>query len=363
MGLGAVKAKSALHPLARRFFRQVFRQVKTFLIFWTLIFAVCQFLSLTAFAECENPLKQYYAQWPRTSQVGTSHVHRHQLPKEASKEASKPSKAAASKDPKAVENKFLVFTIYQPVAGDYQGPLYDLTNYPDSRDLPEVILLGDGALDIPLTLIDYREGSPLRKQIRDFVKALQIRTSSQEELLQILATELRELLAGPNNWLGPRLKEFLPDLGFQDHGEVTDQHKKAFAALAEKPELFVYWRADTSTPVVPLEYMLADPKRMMCFHHSLFVSLILRELNIEHQLVTGFSASETNAKKFIGHTWIQLPDGRSLDAQWKLLEKPEAAKDGFSKISRSYSQRNAHFPFMKVEKIQNDLALPRNNEF
>jgi len=282
--------------------------------------------SLLKQESCESNLAGPQDSFPTAVPVGVSNIHSQAIPKDGP----------------------IVFTVFHPLPGDFPARIRNMNEFPNARNLPEHLLIGDGSLHFPFIRIDFRKGSPLKLQIESLAAEIKSRSANPRDIEQVLAFELRDLLRGSSNWLGGALRKQFPQINSLLKGVGFETHQSAFESLAENPDLLNLQATGGSAPVVPLEFFLAVPERMLCFQHSWIASLILRELGLDHELVTGFAAGKLNDTRFIGHTWIQLPNGRYLDPQWMLLEMPVLAERGFSKISVSYSNRNTHFPFLEL---------------
>ncbi|MGK5087491.1 transglutaminase domain-containing protein [Bdellovibrionota bacterium FG-2] len=95
--------------------------------------------------------------------------------------------------------------------------------------------------------------------------------------------------------------------------------------------------------VVPLEKFL-EAGYGTCLHKALLASLLLDQLGIPHRLVNG-------ATRSVGHTWIELKDGKILDPSLKKLERPSpsVAFPGWIKYGESIVFENQVWPYLELD--------------
>jgi hypothetical protein len=96
-------------------------------------------------------------------------------------------------------------------------------------------------------------------------------------------------------------------------------------------------------PVVPLENFLRV-RYGTCLHQALFASLLLKKAGVPHRLVNG-------ATRAVGHTWIELGDGRILDPALGKLERPHPSEawPGWIKYGDAVVFEDQVWPYLALD--------------
>lgn len=168
---------------------------------------------------------------------------------------------------------------------------------------PVHFLLGDGTLESPFIEVDLRVNSNLQTCLY--------------ELRRNLLAELRsQSLAYNKENLTILLKTFISNYLQQSQTQNFSDRVQIPPVLTGIPGQNLQLLPNLFHQVVPLELYLKQGQGV-CLQKALLTSLLMKMpgIEIDHQIRMGGTEK-------IGHTWIELSDGRHLDPTWNLLIKP-----------------------------------------
>jgi hypothetical protein len=212
-----------------------------------------------------------------------------------------------------VTPSLIAVTVWVPMrAADSQGLLVNMNSTHFPADLPQRFVIGDGGATRSFLGIDLTPDSPLSRAIEAIYQ--EAAPGDVVEFLRAHTNELIEWTAGSSYNDGRKelpwdvaIPAFNSDLG-------------AIMAQAANEQLYHYPIASgEELPVVGLESYIALGKGY-CLEKALLASLVLSRAGLRHRLVNGAVSMAPGVS--VGHTWIELADGRVLDPAWEIVEEP-----------------------------------------
>ncbi len=222
-------------------------------------------------------------------------------------------------DPSRTEH--FAITIWVPLAHNNNPKRYSYRNLNSKNytNLPTRFILSDGWSHSRFYDIDLRKESELNQLLDKIIKRMMDSGTDISNEASILES-LRNFKNTIKTW--PKFN-FSASLA-QPSRYVEKLNWKTFTdAYKQKPEEAPL---ETSTlfQALPIEWA-APNESSLCFLKTLWASLILNRLNIEHRIVNG--ATWVAPGMTHGHSWIELKDGRVLDPEWEILEMPSYDSD------------------------------------
>lgn len=242
----------------------------------------------------------------------------------------------------------IAITVFTPIASpDFAGVVLDMNAKQHHEILPDRCIVGDAGLTRAFLGIDKREGTPLDQRLDQIVAGIPKQADGSidaEAAIQFVRVKVGQLLAWtPGSSFNDGRAEFPWDKAIAVAPGAWDTFKgAAFEAVGHTPH-----STGQQFPVVPLEKYL-DAGQGYCIQKALLASLLLERCGVPHRLVNG--AVSQGPGKSVGHTWIQLADGRVLDAAWKQVGVPDTAGapvPGFFRFGGSWRFENQTFPYLR----------------
>lgn len=203
---------------------------------------------------------------------------------------------------------------------------------------PSRFVISDGTLWKPFINVDHSAGSPLDLALQSFISEVYGSASIEKiklrltdsEILERLNTSLPELIRfQTSQFANNRLEQFEESI-LSDNAPLKLQYDKERArvfalALDNYKQTHIIsnsiFKTDIAFPAVPLEkYLNIGEGR--CIHIALTASLILEKFKIPHRLVLGSNVVDEVGGRGVGHSWIELADGRIFDAAWNIISAP-----------------------------------------
>jgi hypothetical protein len=212
--------------------------------------------------------------------------------------------------------------------------------------LPDRFILTDAGLTRCFIGVDKREGTPLAEKLDAIVAQIPTQpdgTIAAEDAIEFCRSKVNSLIkwtAGSSANDGRA--EFAWDKAIDVPDSVWDTFKNvAFHDVGHAPEA-----AGVDYPVVPFENYL-DEGQGYCLQKAVLAALILDKVGVPSRLVNG--AVGQGAGRAVGHSWVELGDGRVLDAAWGDLKPKGPAHADMPdryKFGWSYRFNNQAFPYL-----------------
>lgn len=264
---------------------------------WTFsfLFLISQLSNLKAESNlCESHLKF------KEFRVGASTIHRYTDPSQAD---------------------HFAITIWVPLAQKNNPKKFRARNLnnKDYTSLPTRFIIGDGWSRSRFYEIDLRDQSTLNSLIDKIIKSMSdagIDLSQESAVIESLRNFRNTLKIWP---------AFKPTASLlQPPKYVEKLNWNTFSdAYKQKPE-DAPLETETLFQSVPIEWAVLN-ENSLCIQKTLWASLILNRLKIAHRIVNGATWVAPGITH--GHSWIELTDGRILDPEWEVLEKPNYDSD------------------------------------
>lgn len=235
---------------------------------------------------------------PLEASIGAATIHRYVEPKVA------PSTIA--------------ITVWAPMPDDQlPGQLINMNQISLPQDLPQLWIIGDGSNRRSLVGIDLSPSSTLSEKISQILAEAGLQGAGRgEELLNHLRTEINRRIAWTEK---AYLNNGQPELPWDLSILADSNAETSFSQAASLPLFHFPVASGQKLPVVGLEKYLEIGKGY-CLEKALLASLLLSRAGIEHRLVNG--AVSFSPGHSIGHSWIELKDGRIFDPAWELVVQP-----------------------------------------
>ncbi|MBL8951119.1 MAG: hypothetical protein JNK82_10105 [Myxococcaceae bacterium] len=262
--------------------------------------------------------------FPTKAGLGVSTIHRYTEPR--------------------VTPSVIAITVYTPVpTSAVPGKVLDTNSKPFAEKFPERFIIDDGGLNRIFTGVDLRKGSLLDKKLNSIVNVM---PKDTEGRLQFIAREVNRLIkwtAGSSANDGR--DEFEWDKKAPRPGPAAGQTHQAAAYddISAPPR-----STGESMDVVGLEKYL-EAGEGYCIQKALLAACLLNKLDIPFRLVNG--AVSQGPGRSVGHTWVELEDGRVLDAAWSTLTKVTKDHPNHSdwfKLGGSYRFANQKYPYLAL---------------
>lgn len=203
---------------------------------------------------------------------------------------------------------------------------------------PNRFVISDGTLWKPFITVDHSAGSPLDLILRSFISKLYGSSSVEKlkanltdnQILERLNTTLPKLIRfQTSQFANNRLEHFEESVLSETVPlklQYDQERTRVFAlALDNYKQTHVIsnsiFKTDIAFPAVPLEQYLAIGEGR-CIHIALTASLILEKFKIPHRLILGSNVVDEVGGRGVGHSWIELADGRIFDAAWNMISAP-----------------------------------------
>ncbi len=242
----------------------------------------------------------------------------------------------------------IAITVFTPLSGpDFAGVVLDMNAKTHAQILPDRCIVGDAGLTRAFLGIDKREGTPLDQRLDQIIAGMPKQADGSidpEAAVQFVRVKVSQLLAWtPGSSFNDGRAEFPWDKAISVAPSAWDTFKgAAFEPVGHAPHA-----TGQHFPVVPLEKYL-DAGQGYCIQKALLASLLLERCGVPHRLVNG--AVSQGPGKSVGHTWIELADGRILDAAWKQVGPRDTAGapvPGFFRFGGSWRFENQTFPYLR----------------
>jgi hypothetical protein len=264
---------------------------------------------------------------PKSVPLGAATIHRYQDPR--------------------VNPPTIAVTIWAPLAPPGSTAKVGNLNTADVNDkLPDRFVLTDAGLTRCFIGVDKRPGTPLAEKLDAIVAQIPTQpdgTIAAEDAIEFCRSKVNALIkwtAGSSANDGRA--EFDWDKAIDVPDTVWDTFKSvAFHDVGHAPE-----GAGVDYPVVPFENYL-DAGQGYCIQKAVLAALILDKVGVPSRLVNG--AVGQGAGRAVGHSWVELGDGRVLDAAWGDLKQKGPAHADMPdryKFGWSYRFNNQSFPYL-----------------
>ncbi len=216
-----------------------------------------------------------------------------------------------------------------PLPAADQGHIEDFNGYGPNQAYPKKFTLSDGTILTPFIYVDLSTGSPLHKIVTLHAQRVSATAMGLEGKLNLL-----------KSYVSDNILALVPD-----DDPILVSSSKGLPTFNE-----IEYVGNLSTGHFPIPV----PKRFQtisfesfieygrgfCVHKVLLTSLIMKELDIPHSIRFGSTG-------LVGHSWIQLPDGRILEPTWNLLVKPGKSEmtGGWFKVGNTSVYQFDFYPF------------------
>lgn len=242
----------------------------------------------------------------------------------------------------------IAITVFTPLGGpEFAGVVLDMNAKKHAEILPDRCIVGDAGLTRAFLGIDKREGTPLDQRLDQIVAGMPKQADGSidpEAAIQFVRVKVSQLLA----WTaGSSFNDGRAEFAWDKAISVAPSAWDTFKGAAFEPVGHAPHTTGQQFPVVPLEKYL-DAGQGYCIQKALLASLLLERCGVPHRLVNG--AVSQGPGKSVGHTWIELADGRVLDAAWKQVAQPDTAGapvPGFFRFGGSWRFENQTFPYLR----------------
>lgn len=248
-----------------------------------------------------------------------------------------------------LENDFNLITVSVPIVhyqNDWSSVSPTLTGLADLNpnetpfllSKPNRFVISDGTLWKPFIAVDRSSDSKLDLALKAFIRKTfgsssiaKIRARRTEnQILERLNSELPNLIRFQTNQFAnnplERFEESVLSRSTSLKVQYDDERARVFKLALDNYQQSrsinnLIFKTDIAFPAVPLEqYLTVGEGR--CIHIALTASLILETLRIPHRLVLGSNVIDEVGGRGVGHSWIELPDGRIFDAAWNMISPP-----------------------------------------
>jgi hypothetical protein len=266
---------------------------------------------------------------PPTVGLGVNTIHRYDEPR--------------------VAPSHIAITVFTPVlAPGQQGTILDTNAKPFDRRMPDVFVLGDAGHSRAFVGVDRRPGTALDRHLERLLERVPRRDGAihPEDAIEFVRREVSSIIAWTaGSSFNDGRKEFPWDRPIQ----VPDAVWGAFSAAGAQSPGDGPLETGASHPVVPLERYL-ELGQGYCIQKALLAALLLEHAGVPVRLVNGAVARSPGVT--IGHTWLELADGRILDPAWRTVSPRgpahELHADWFA-FGGSHRFANRHFPYLALE--------------
>ncbi len=203
---------------------------------------------------------------------------------------------------------------------------------------PNRFIISDGTLWKPFINVDHSAGSPLDLVLQSFISEFYGSPSIEKirerltdnQILERLNTTLPKLIHfQTSQFANNRLENFEESVLSQSSSlklQFDEERARVFVLALDSYKRThaisnSIFKTDIAFPAVPLEQYLAIGEGR-CIHIALTASLILEKFKIPHRLVLGSNVVDEVGGRGVGHSWIELADGRIFDAAWNIISPP-----------------------------------------
>ena len=241
----------------------------------------------------------------------------------------------------------IAVTIWAPLASaQSQASVENLNAARPADPLPERFVLTDAGLTRCFIGIDKRPGTALSQKLDELVAQMPKNaqgTIEPEAAIEWVRTHVNQLI----RWTaGSSANDGRPELPWDKAIDVPDNVWDAFQQVAFEPVGHPPKSAGTDYPVVPFERYL-EAGQGYCIQKALLAALLLDKVGVPSKLVNGAVAQGPG--RSVGHTWVELGDGRVLDAAWGQIQQKGNGSSQFPDRFRfGLSERfpNQTFPYL-----------------
>ncbi len=264
---------------------------------------------------------------PKTVPLGAATIHRY--------------------DDHRVSPPTIAVTVWAPIAPAGSGGKVQNLNEADyAAPLPDRFILTDAGLSRCFIGVDKRPGTPLAKKLDELVAQIPtnpaggIDADAAIEWVRANVNQLIKWTAGSSANDGRA--EFDWDKAIDVPQSVWSTFSNvAFREVGHAPEA-----AGADYPVVPFENYI-EAGQGYCIQKAVLAALILDKVGVPSKIVNGAVAQGPG--KTVGHTWVELADGRVLDAAWSRVSAKGPSPDGFPdryRFGGSDRFANQSFPYL-----------------
>lgn len=240
-------------------------------------------------------------------------------------------------------------TVFVPMPTDaVPGEVKDTNSKPFDERLPRRFILGDGGLTRCFIGVDLSAGSALNARLDQVMSRIPQREGryEAEDVIEWVRTHVTSIIGRtPGAFFNDGRAEFDWDRNIET-GELEDDFSAvAFNSIDDPPRLTVPLE---TFPVVPFEKYL-EAGRGYCIQKALLAALILDRIGVPFRLVNG--AVDAGPGQSTGHVWIELADGRVLDATWGQISSiKETHEDhpNWFRFGGSFRFANQRYPYLVI---------------
>ncbi|MFH1812146.1 MAG: transglutaminase domain-containing protein [Pseudomonadota bacterium] len=265
-------------------------------------------------------------QLPREVKLGVNTVHRYD-------------------DPRVVPSH-IARTVFVPLpTTEFPGQVLDLNAKTHDQILPSRCVIGDGGLTRCFIGVDKRPGTPLDRWLDKIIARMPQGADGPEPEAAI--AWLRDNVNQVIRWTaGSRYNDGRAEFDWDKDIQVGPDTWQRFNDAASQAVGNAPLDAGQSFPVVPFEKYL-DKGEGYCIQKALLATLVLEKLGIPCRFAQG--AVSMGPGRTAGHSWVELQDGRVLDAAWGMLSQPGARNPvipGEFMYGSSYRAENQSYPYL-----------------
>jgi hypothetical protein len=242
---------------------------------------------------------------PASAGLGVATIHRYQ-------------------DPRVVPSTIAI-TVFTPLPTDaFPGQVLDMNAKSFAQVIPRRAILGDAGRSRAFIGVDHRPGTPLDLKL-EAIEAKIPKGADGQPALEPTLEWLRKNVNSLIQWTaGSSFNDGRAEFPWDKAIQLPPGVDASFSSVAFEPVGHAPQKAADAFPVVPFERYL-DAGKGYCIQKALLAALILERLGFPCRLVNGAVARGPGTT--VGHTWIELPDGRVFDPAWSKIETPSPDKD------------------------------------
>jgi hypothetical protein len=193
--------------------------------------------------------------------------------------------------------------------------LLDFARFNVDTPIPKRFVIGDGQSHRALIGVDLNPGSPLSKQVQRIRKTIQWArgNATKQDLIELISQNIANQL-GPVIRTADQRRSDQPALPWDGLAKDAPVTELDFTRMPVDHDAIP---GRFNLPIVPLEEMIAYGESY-CLGQAVLAWILLRDLGIPSRLLLG--ANATTPDRYIGHTSVELGDGRIVDpAGWLVI--------------------------------------------
>lgn len=249
-------------------------------------------------------------------------------------------------DPRVTPSTIAV-TIWAPLASaDNQARVQNLNAAAAHEPLPDRFVVTDAGLTRCFIGIDKRPGTALDQKLEELVAKMPRNPHGEvepEAAVEWVRAHVNQVI----RWTrGSAANDGRAEFAWDKAIDVPDAVWDVFHNVAYEPVGHAPKSTSVEYPVVPFERYL-EAGEGYCIQKALLAALLLDKVGVPSKLVNGAVAQGPG--RSVGHTWVELGDGRVLDAAWSQIQHKKAGDPRFPDRFRFGSSErfaNQSFPYL-----------------